>query len=469
MAFNNKTLIALFVFCGLLNGCAVNPSTSTGNEFKKRDSILIDKTKSKLILWRNWHFENGGVYSAFFINDKLACEFRSGVCSFELEPGEYQLSFAMPSSHVKEGTKASTYNNGDYISNFKISLIPNKTYSIYADSSAITSGLIEGVPATVYGNKIYTPNTTSFTPLVRDEVSQRKLRETQLKEAELAQEKEKVARQKLKQEQQRKEVEKKRLAQIEAAKTPQQKLLEQELQKWNKEKNDYSDNLNREYKKLMRDWRDRCNDIMQNFFETDFGPGEHNCDECERCEHRADRELMRFNEDKKVKIEQWKQQNPQPTIESTTSTIQKSNTDMKGSNTGSPDIIIKKMSYKGETVDTTTAIPEIYYGTYVFTKEDTPGFDQTYHFNKDGTGYFKHNSDGPTKTDKITMWGVLVEDNKVAERTIKYFFWTDRKARGMTVVYLFEDGTAGYNTFFINDGKPCVFGPFGAVIEKSAP
>lgn len=469
MTINKKILIALFVFCGLLSGCAVNPSTSTGNEFKKQDAILVDKTKSKLILWRNWHLENGGVYSAFFINDKLACEFRSGVCSFELEPGEYQLSFAIPSSHVKAGTKASKYNNDGHISNFKISLIPNKTYSIYANSSSITSGLVEGVPITVYGNEIYTPNTTYFTPLVRDEVSQRKLREAQLKEADLAKEKDRTTRQKIKQEQQIKEVERKKLAQIEAAKTPQQKLLEQELQIWNKEKNSYSDDLNREHKKLMRDWQDRCNNIMQDFFESDFGPGEHNCDECDRCEQKADRELMHFDEGKKVKIEQWEQQNPQPTIESITSRAQSSHTDAKGLTSDIPTIKTRKMSYKGEIVDTTTTIPEIYYGTYVFTKDDTPGFDQTYHFNKDGTGYFKHNSDGPTKTDKITMWGVLLEGNKVTERTIKYHFWTDRTTRGMTVVFLFEDGSTGYNTFFTNDGKPCVFGPFGAVIEKAGP
>jgi hypothetical protein len=197
MEISRKALIALFISCGILSGCAVSPSTSTGNEFKKQDATLIDKTKSKLILWRNWHFENGGVYSAFFINDKLACEFRNGVCSLELEPGEYQISFAMPSSHVKAESKASKYKNDSYISNFKISITPSKTYSIYADSSSITSGLIEGVPISVYGNEIYKPNTTSFTPLVRDEVSQRKLREAQLKEAELTKEKERITRQSL--------------------------------------------------------------------------------------------------------------------------------------------------------------------------------------------------------------------------------------------------------------------------------
>ena len=208
MGANKKAIIALFIFCGLLSGCAVNPSISSGNEFKKPDAILIDKTKSKLILSRNWHFENGGVYSAFFINDKLACEFRNGVCSFELEPGEYQISFALPSSHVKEGTKASEYTNDDFVSNFKISISPNKTYSIYADSSSKTTGLVEGVPISVYGNKIYTPNTTSFTPLVRNEVQQKKLRDAELKEAELAKEKELIAKRQLILEQQKKEIEK---------------------------------------------------------------------------------------------------------------------------------------------------------------------------------------------------------------------------------------------------------------------
>jgi hypothetical protein len=207
---------------------------------------------------------------------------------------------------------------------------------------------------------------------------------------------------------------------------------------------------------------------MQNFFESDLGPGEHNCDECERCEQRMDRELMRFDEGKKNKLQQWEQQNPQPTLESITSILQGSHADTPDSN-DTPEIKTRKIRYKGEAVDTTTTIPDIYYGTYVFTKDDTPGFDQTYHISKDGTGYFKHNSDGPTKTNKITMWGVLVKNNKIIEKTIKYHFWTDRATSGMTVIFLFEDGSAGYNTFFINDGKPCVFGPFGAVIEKAGP
>ena len=260
---------------------------------------------------------------------------------------------------------------------------------------------------------------------------------------------------------------KQKIAQIEAAKTPEQKRLEQELEKWRKEKDIFTDALKKEYKKLSRDWRDRCNDVMQDFFDSDFGPGEHNCDECERCEQRMDRDLFRFDEDANEKIEQWEQQNPRPTIESITSSTLSSHTEKSNSRSETTQIKTRKMKYKGEIVDTTTSIPDIYYGTYVFTKDDTPGFDQTYHFNKDGTGYFKYNSDGPTKTNKITTWGVLTENDKVLEKEIKYHYWKKRTTRGMTVIFLFEDGSAGYNTFFINDSKPCIFGPYGAVIEKT--
>lgn len=493
MLISMRTVL-LSALLGLLIGCATNPSVSTGNNLSLSDLAIVDNGKAKLVLYRNWHFVNGGVPSAFYINDEMVCEFRSGLCSLELTPGEYNISFALPSSTIKEGIKPSE-STSSFVSHIKAVLKPNTLYSIYSDGKGSrTSGLVTGLSNDALGTEVYTPNATAFVPLLsyglvlerqlkkekQDEINrieaerlaklkeleaQKKAEEQKRERQRIEQEKRLKAEQAAKLQKEKEEAERLRLAKIEASKTPEQRALEKALVEWKSDRASLQKSLDAEYKSLRREWSKRCQDVLDDFFQADLGPGEHMCTACDRCDDSKSSALERLTEQNERRMAQWTRANPMPTLESVAMSANAKATSASPSNHPS-SLRITKMYYKDAYADTTISVPAEFFGKYVFTKEDTPGFDQTYIFNKDGTGSYKSNPEGYYKTRKITQWGVLVENNEIFKKNVTYRYYEQRTASAMIIVFLLEDGEAGTNLFFINDGHPSVFGPYGAVIHK---
>jgi len=158
-------LIMIWIAITMMGGCAVNASKDIGQEFRSSESSFLDSTKAKLLLWRNARFINGGVYSAFFINDQRVAEFRSGLVEVELEPGSHTITFVIPSNYVELSQTPSEITDSQFVCNLKADFDAGNVYSLYFDESLRNpnlprgcrrlSGIIDGVHPDAYGQTVY--------------------------------------------------------------------------------------------------------------------------------------------------------------------------------------------------------------------------------------------------------------------------------------------------------------------------
>lgn len=242
--------------------------------------------------------------------------------------------------------------------------------------------------------------------------------------------------------------------------------------------------LDAEKRKLNRYWSNKKEASWQRFLTNATGPGthiDHEGPEIERNWADAEDALKRRI---KRDIEQWDKDNPVPTLETVltkkqvdtpTENINNSSIQQASPFNGSiPEYArshyvdaktMKIIKNKGEYADVTSDIPDIFYGKYVFVKDDTPGFNRTYQFNKDGTGSAEFAY--PKSKKRMVSWGVLVESNNVYVKNISIYSSVNNNPPAMTIVYKFDDGSAGVNFFYMYDGNPAVLGPYQSVIKKS--
>lgn len=183
---NVRLLMSMFL-ASLLFGCAVKPSEPLDKEFNNSVLKKTDKDNAQLILWRNWRFVSGGVWSAFYIDEKRIGELKSGLFVLEVEPGMHILSNVFPSEIILPEQLPSKVAR----CNIKIEVKANKTYSFYQDSSFNNtslpsgcyrmSGLLEGVHPDAYGQTVYKPQNRLITKRSDDVDSQSKAQVTNKK------------------------------------------------------------------------------------------------------------------------------------------------------------------------------------------------------------------------------------------------------------------------------------------------
>ncbi len=261
------------------------------------------------------------------------------------------------------------------------------------------------------------------------------------------------------------------------------KKMQVAINKWKESRVSYVADLENQWEELNNKWYAKLQASQDRFFSRDFGPGEHINYEHQQITEMHNQARNSFRKKREQKITQWERNNPRPKPE-TVLQVKSLSVPDKAVSSGikivpSAGLIhdyanshvinadkIKKITYKGESAEVTSEVPDIFYGTYKFVKRDMPHLNKTFQFNKDGTGFIRMGTE--QKKYKIKSWGVLVEKNRIFVTKVSYFYYEKRTVPAMVVAYVCEDGTAGYNSFFINDGNASTFGPYGAVQKNSA-
>ncbi|WP_047044943.1 hypothetical protein [Vibrio mexicanus] len=174
-----KKLLPLFVI-GMITGCAVNASKETGTSFSGKVDSIKSQVNATLLLWRNARFTNGGVYSAFFVNDQRIVELRSGLVEIELEPGRHDITFVIPSNYLEAHLLPSKADNSPFVCNLTSEFERGKIYSLYFDQSMNNtdakpgcrrlSNITEGILPNAYGQTEYLPDVALV--LKRDDAPQ---------------------------------------------------------------------------------------------------------------------------------------------------------------------------------------------------------------------------------------------------------------------------------------------------------